>query len=279
MSATTVPNRNIGALILAGGVNRISLYDGYIPGYKGFVTFCGKPSIQYVLDAVAAVPQIGRVCVAGPEKDIRERLTDQERYEYIPSGDTPGESIARGLGYLHGSPTVLIIPADLPLVTAQAIDDFIKTCALAKKSRPVHLFWAMVREDSFIGPYRDVKKGFNHFRDVSICHGNLFLADPNVLKAKRFPSLIDRIYSARKSSAKSAFAADPLTGIYYFLGVRLFRLFTLGRMAEFVSKSTGIEIVPVVFSRPEIAVDVDEPGDYRFVKARLEEQLCDDQRQ
>jgi hypothetical protein len=137
----------------------------------------------------------------------------------------------------------------------------------------------MVPEESFVGPYREVEKGFNRFRDIAICHGNLFLVCPKFLIAKKFTLRLDRIYSARKSSLRSAFAAGLLTGVYYFLGVHLFRLFTLGQMVEFVSKSLGMEIAPVVFNRPEIAVDVDEPRDYRFVRARLEERPCETQKE
>ncbi len=42
----------IDVVVLAGGVNKIALYDGYQPGYKALVDFGGRPSIQYVLRAL-----------------------------------------------------------------------------------------------------------------------------------------------------------------------------------------------------------------------------------
>ena len=64
----------VNAVVLAGGINRIPLFQGYTPGYKALLPFCGRPSILYTLDALKAVPQVARVCIAGPEADLRPAL-------------------------------------------------------------------------------------------------------------------------------------------------------------------------------------------------------------
>jgi hypothetical protein len=33
------------AVVLAGGINRIPLFEGYTPGYKALMPFRGRPSI------------------------------------------------------------------------------------------------------------------------------------------------------------------------------------------------------------------------------------------
>jgi GTP:adenosylcobinamide-phosphate guanylyltransferase len=259
---------NTDAVVLAGGINRIELYDGFTPGYKAILSVGGKPLISYTLDALNETGRIGRICIVGPV-EVRDACPDADRYEYVESGSTMKESVAAGLRHFFGSPLILFIMADLPLVTPAAINDFLDAVGQIETSYKENVFWALLPEESFNGPYRQVEKGYNRFRDVSVCHGNLLLMTPSLAGNDRFVSVLDRIYAARKDSVRAAMAAGPLIGASYFLGVRTFRLFTLGRMAKVVSLFLGAGIVPVLLYHPEAAVDVDEPADYAFVKKYL----------
>jgi len=44
----------------------------------------------------------------------------------------------------------------------------------------------------------------------------------------------------------------------------------MSQMSRIASQAFGIGLIPVILEHPEVAVDVDEVADYRFVKALLE---------
>ncbi len=263
--------RNINALVLAGGINRTVLYDGYTPGYKGLLLFRGKPLIQYTLDAVRNTPAVKRICIVGPVEEITKAIAGPGDYEFVNGGETLIETINSGLGHFRDSPFVLVIPSDLPLVTSKAINDFLDKCMQVDTTYKTNIIWSMVPEDDFTGSYvEEKKKGFNRFRDVSVCHGNLLLISPSLLKNRRFTSRLEKIYNARKSSIRAALAVGPLLGLSYLLAVHVFRILTLSRFAKIASVSFRVGLVPVIMHYPEVAVDIDEPRDYRFIREELE---------
>lgn len=258
----------INIVILAGGINRIELFKGYAPGYKALLPIRGKPLIEYTLDSLHRVTRISRICIIGPQ-EVKERIHDPGRYEFVPAKETLLENVVSGLELFKDSRVVLFVPSDLPLVTAQSINDFIKACGHVKTSYPANFFWAMVPEESFVGPYAEVKKGFNRFRDVSVCHGNLFLADTALLSNRTFSSLVNKAYRSRKSSIRTALTIGPVVGLSYLIGVHAFRILSMRQLARIASFHFGAGMIPILLRRPEIAVDVDEPRDYEFVLGQL----------
>ncbi len=261
---------NIPALVLAGGINRIALFDDYTPGYKGLLPFRGKPLIQYTLDALGNTPSIDRICIIGPVQEIRKTISRDSSYEYLESEETLIENILKGLGYFRDSPVVLVIPSDLPLATPEAISDFLKACAGIDSGYSSSIFWSMVPESDFRGHYQEVQKGFNRFKDVSVCHGNLLLVTPELIRNRRFVARMDSIYHARKSSIRAALAVGPLTGLSYLIGVHLLKVLTMKRFGRIASAGFGLGLIPVLLHDPDIALDIDEARDYRFITGELD---------
>ncbi|HMK48605.1 MAG TPA: nucleotidyltransferase family protein [Thermodesulfovibrionales bacterium] len=264
----------INIVVLAGGINRVSLYDGYSAGYKALTLLEGRPMIRFVLDALDNVPQAGRICIVGPD-EVRKGIDDRSRYEYAPGGNSLKESIFSGLGHFSDSPIVLFIPADLPLIRPATVIAFLRLCERTETSYAAAMFWAMVPEKSFTGPFIRVTKGFNRFRDISVCHGNLFLITPSVLKNDRITSRIDAVYDARKSSIKAALEIGPAMGLSYLVGVHLFRVMTLNQTARSLSRHLGMGMIPVLLEYPEVAVDIDTSEDYAFALEWIARQKAD----
>ncbi len=260
----------IPALVLAGGINRIALFEGYTPGYKGLLPFRGKALIEYTLDALRNTRSVDRVCIIGPVDEIRKKTSEPRSYEYIRGGETLMQNIQKGLAHFQDSPVVLVIPSDLPLATPEAIAVFLRACAGIKTDYAASVFWSMVPETDFQGSYQQVKKGFNRFRDLSVCHGNLLLVTPELIRNRRFIARMDKIYHARKSSVRAALAIGPLTGLSYLVGVHFLKALTLERFARIASAGFGVGLIPVLLHDPDIAVDIDEARDYLFITEELD---------
>lgn len=260
---------NINVVVLAGGINRIKLYAGYQPGYKALLPVDGKPLLRYTLDALNGCPETARICIVGPEQEIRAAAEGTGTYEFENCENSLVANVRRGLLHFRESDVVLVISADIPLVTSTAISFFLAACASLKSVHDDSIFWSMVPEDMFCGDYKKVRKGFNRFRDISVCHGNLFLITPSLAENVRFFSRLEYIYQGRKSTIRAALAVGARTGIGYVLGVHLFKLLSLSRFAALASSGFGVDLIPVIMSEPAIAVDIDEERDYLFILEKL----------
>lgn len=263
----------INAVVLAGGINRIELYPGYRPGYKALLPVNGKPLIGYTLDALNKSPETDRICIVGPEREIRAAIEKNAVYEYEKCEDSLIANVRRGLTHFRQAEVVLVITADVPLVTAASISLFLTACAYLESPYDDSIFWSMVPEQKFSGSYEQVKKGFNRFRDISVCHGNLFLITPSLAQNARFCSRLEHIYEGRKSTIRAALAVGPRAGIGYILGVHLFRLFSISGYAALASSGFGVGIIPVVMDQPGIAVDIDEERDYLFIREEINRKI------
>lgn len=264
---------NLDTVVLAGGINRIKLFEGYTPGYKALLPFRGKPAIRYTLEALQAVPQVKRVCIVGPEADLRHAVvgtSDVARaYDFVPSGQTLMESIFNGLTHFAGSPAVLVATADMPLVTSQAILDFLAACAKTPTDYECNVFLSVVPKRCCAGAYERFPKPFNRFKDIAVCHGNLILADLRLASSAEARTRMNNLYNARKNPITAALAVGWRVGLSYVIGVHVLHALTMEQMSRLASRRFGVGLIPVIVEHPEIAIDIDEPADYAFVTRLL----------
>lgn len=261
------------AVVLAGGINKIPLYAGYTPGYKALLPFAGKPAIQYTLEAVGAVPAVKRILVVGPEAPMRDALAAagcRVACEYVPGGDSPLGSVLNVLPHLKDSDRALFATADLPLVTTASVQAFLDACAAAGTPYPVNIYLSAVLRRSFTGPFSRSRKGHMIFREGAVYHGNLALIEPRAFETPGVAKVMERLYRRRKNPIGSALAGGWRIALSYIFGALLLRVLTVEQMARIASKRLGVGIIPVRVDRPEIAIDVDEPGDYELVTRELE---------
>lgn len=236
--------RKVDTIVLAGGINRIPLHEGYTPSFKALLSFRNKPSMQYVLDALAQVPRIGRIGIVGAEAELRPALQDPEAYTFVPGGERPGLSVFQGLRYFRESPEVLFATGDIPLVTPQSIAIFLQAC-FENRSRG-DVFVSAVDRSRFTGPFEGCPKRCTRFRGRSICHGNLVVVDPSRVLAAISEGRLNAIYRARKNPLRTAAAFGWKFILAYLVGGSVLRFFTLEQSAEAASKSFRLKIVPIL---------------------------------
>ena len=266
-------------VILAGGINKISLYKGYTPTYKALLPFAGKPAIAYTLDAVRDLPGLRRVFIVGPEDKLRDAVAASEfpaSCTFVPSGDSVMASIWNVLPHLKESvagdaaPEALFMTADLPLVTTANVRAFLKARAAKKSPYSLNLYLSAVPRRAFTGLFAKSHKGHMVFREGAVYHGNLALIDPRAFEAPGLAKVFERLYRGRKNPIASSLAGGWRIALSYVFGAFLFRLLTMERMARIASRSLGVGIIPVRVNSPEIAIDVDEADDYELVSRELE---------
>jgi GTP:adenosylcobinamide-phosphate guanylyltransferase len=255
------------AVILAGGINTRELYLGYRPGYKALVEIAGRPLISYVLDALTGSAGIGRIAIVGSEADLRPAVGPE--YAITPSGDSLMGSVLAALSVFPDSPMIALVTGDLPMLRSEMIDRFIVLCRERVSDYADNLFLSVVPEENFNGAFAACAKNMNRFRDTAICHGNLVLISPSIARNEKAMSRINALYAERKNPISSALAVGLGMGLAYVFGVHIFHALSLKRMAAIVSNNFGMGFIPIAFTFPEVAVDVDEPGDYEIAQSVL----------
>jgi GTP:adenosylcobinamide-phosphate guanylyltransferase len=255
-------------VVMAGGVNRIPLYEGYVPGYKALVELGGRPCIQYPLRALRASRYVRDICVVGSQSDLSAAVGDPD-VVFTPGGASFLESVIAALSFYRDREVVLATTADLPLLSADIVDTFVEACAAAPTSYEANIYVSAVPQEKFTGPFAQVAKIMPRFRDGAYCHGNLMMAQPKILDSAVAMERLNALYAGRKGAFSSALALGPGVGLAFVLGVYMFHVVTMARMAAIASRRFRIGIVPVPMAAPEIALDVDDPADYRLVKQIL----------
>jgi CTP:molybdopterin cytidylyltransferase MocA len=261
---------NLAAVVLAGSLNKVPLYEGYQPGHKALLEFNGRPSIHYTLAALRSDPRITRICIVGSPK-VRAALEQYAgKLEWEPQGENLIESLEHGLHHFKGASAVLIATEDTPLITGAAVTAFLDACAQAELRYTESMMISFAPKRAFTGPFAAARKTFNRFRGMSVMHGNLALVEPNVTENVEFAAKMNMLYEGRKNWLTQLKAVGFRLSLAYVLGAFLVPLLSLENMARLVSWRMKIGFNPLLIDHPEICIDIDEPKDYKFVKELLE---------
>ncbi len=253
---------------MGGGMNRIPLYEGYEPGYKALLTVNGTPLIRYPLKALRESHYVRDICVVGSRTDLTGAVGDPS-VAFTPPGESLLNSIIAGLSFHRDRPIVLATTADLALLTGPIVDAFVEACAATPTVFRTNLFICVVRKENFTGPFAQVDKIMGHFRDGTFCHGSVMLVLPALLDEAVAMERINAVYAGRKGAISSALAFGARVGLAFLIGVHLLHLVTIRQMAAIASRRFQIGLVPIPIPHPKVALDVDEPADYRLVSEIL----------
>ncbi|MDD3893537.1 MAG: nucleotidyltransferase family protein [Syntrophomonadaceae bacterium] len=249
------------AIILAGGesssdLKKIAPYDN-----EALIIIGNYPMIYYVYKAVRQSPMIRKIVVSGPVDSLRNILPREENLYFVASGDNAVESLANAADFLQKEGTtekLLIMPTDIPFITAEAIENFINRCEESQNDFYYPLTSKEVNEKAFPG----VRRTYVRLQDGIFTGGNLFL-----VKTKLVNDILDlalQLVIRRK---------NPLA---------IARLFGLGLVWKYITRSlsiataekrffkvTGIRGKAIISPFAQIGVDVDKPSDLELAHQYL----------
>jgi CTP:molybdopterin cytidylyltransferase MocA len=250
------------AVVLAGSINRIALFPGNRPGRKALVELHGKPLLQYTLEALAGARSAGRILVVGAP-DVLALAARQPGVEGVPEGRSLIDNAWRGLRAAR-TERVLFCNPDQPLLRPEMVDDFTDRA----RRRDADLVSSWVRHAD-LGRYAEAEHKFADFGDGRFAHGNLFLVRRAFPERPAVRKRLDRLYRARKSNLRFAWALGPKLFARYLLSRLSGPVPTLEETLDMVGEEFGVRLAAVLSPYPEIVLDIDEPEDFaaaaRFV--------------
>lgn len=231
-------------------------------GSKALLQLNGREMIEYIIDALRAAPSIGRIVVVAPAEAVAESWTSKVE-AVIPAGDTIIDNGVAALNFLKATPQgmserVVFMTCDTPLISADAIEDFIK-----RSSDPAgEIFYPIISREVIEAKYPETKRTYATLKDGVYTGGNLAVVNPEAVLANL--DLLQHVFDLRKSVPKLMMFLGPRFIIK--LGLKSLSVPDIEKRAtEMIHAKT----VAVVTPFPEIGIDVDKPSDLELVREAL----------
>lgn len=250
------------AIVTAGGIPSPDdpLYP-YTQGEpKALLDICGKPMIQWVLDALGGAETIDRVVVIGLTDDSGVRCS--KAITFMPSRggmlDNIRGSVEKVLEINPDAKHTIVVSSDIPAITAEIVDWAVH----AAMETDDDVYYNLITKEVMEARFPNSKRSFVRLKGVDVCGG-----DMNVIRTTMVVEegeIWERIVAARKNIFKQA----SLLG-YDTLFLLLFRLITLENAVKKVSKRLNISGRAILCPYAEVGMDVDKPHQLETLRADL----------
>lgn len=278
---------------------------------KAFLEVGAKPLVRRVVEALLEADTVGRVFVVGPLERLQVALAGlPERVEPV---EQVGKVIANAWAAIHAAESWhleehgnavdverpwLVLSCDLPLISAEAVDDFVARCAA--EDGPASEGYAMlcgVAEEASLRQYYPadgwpgIKRPYVNFADCRVRLANIYVGRPRKLTNQRFLQTGFEHRKAAKLKNVLALAWDFLSqpagwkaawlslrmqatlmaersGSRFYPRLRAGN--SLRRTEEVTSKVLGGPVRVVITPYGELSLDADNEEDFEVLNDRFE---------
>lgn len=244
-------------IVLAGGVNSGELRK-YAPYDNEALIIIGNyPMIYYVHQALKDTSRLGNIIISGPSDSLRQIFCKEDNLLFADSGEDAIDSFANALALVK-SDKILVLPADIPFITPEAIEDFLNQC----EKYDADFYYAVVPREVNEARFPQVKRTYVKLKEGVFTGGNLFL-----IRAAAAPQGIvigKKLVENRK---------NPLAQARLF-GMDLVLKYVSGRLSipnaeERFKKLLNLTGKAIISRYAEVGVDVDKPSDLQLAEKVL----------
>jgi len=240
------------AVIIAGG--KEDKFPNSDNLNKALLNIKDRPMIEYVIDAVIKSAYIGRTVIVGPRAPIEENI-NLRIDKVIDDNEGMIDNINLGIEYLKPEDKVFVITSDIPLVSTEAVDDFIEQCLKIEAD----IYYPVISEKLNLKKYPQIERTYANLKEGSFTGGNMVLLNPEVASYCR--NVLEHVVDSRKNLVK----LSKMLGVKFMLRFFMGRL-SLNEIEYRISEITGYKGTAIITDYPEIGLDVDKPSDLELVK-------------
>lgn len=245
------------AIVLAGGISSEQLRQYSRAEYEALIEVGGKPMVSFVVDALLKVAEIRKVMVVGPQSELSRYLVDT-RIKVVENGNGIIENVLIALSNMQPTEKVIIATADIPMLTPEAVSDFLDRCARIDAD----FYYPIVAKEENEKQYPGMRRTYVKLKEGTFTGGNIFLVNPQVVK--NCVEAAKRIFTYRKQPLQLSRILGIKFIIQYLLGT-----LTMPEVAQRVSEILTLRGAVVVSAYPEVGIDVDKPSDLDLVRQRF----------
>lgn len=240
-------------VILAGGEKTKITMEPEVTN-KARLLIHNRPMVEYVLAALSASPSIGRIVITGPQEIVSREWMDKV-YAIIPEQGSAMKNVMAAIDFLHPDGKILIVTSDIPMLTPEAVEDFLKQCG----ERPGDIYYPIVSKEDNDRKYPGVKRTYVKLREGTFTGANAFLADPKVIRANL--AIAEKMVELRKNPLEMCKLLGWGLVIKLLLG--LLSIKEIEKRAGELFNLTGHAIIS---HYPELGTDVDKDSDLALAR-------------
>ncbi len=246
------------ALILAGTKEKGPLEIAENVDNKALIMIDGRPMIDYIVDALNNSKNIDRILVVGPKNELHPYIGKKVE-EILNPGNSILENMEIGLNYFNFADNLLLLSSDIPLITPEAINEFLSICT----KRKACIGYPIITKENIIKKYPETERTYVKMKEGIFCGGNITFFKPDVFFQNK--KLIKELFENRKATWKYA----KILGLKFILKF-LFKALTLEEIEKRVTGILGYNSIAVMVSYPEIMIDLDKPSDLKLIRKCIE---------
>lgn len=252
--------RPIQVVILAGDSEDHKISPGKTIRNKAFLTLNGRKMIDYVLDCYLNMEEVTDIAVAGPPDGLRGLVGVTP----IPQREDMIENVQAGAA-LFPDGWLLLSTSDIPLITPEAIRDFLGRCSEAD------LFYPLIEKYDCQRRYPEMERTWVRLAEGEFTGGNVILVRAASIAAAAPAAAM--FFAARKSPIQLARIIGPAT-----LAKLLLRRLSIPELEAKVANILGLVCKAVITPYPEIGADIDKKSDYEIISRQIEMAKQEDNR-
>jgi molybdopterin-guanine dinucleotide biosynthesis protein A len=243
----------VDVIVLAGEKKDIS-NNGEEKINKAFYKIKDKYMIEYVVNTLRKSDMIRRIAVVGPKDKLQPVIG--ETVDYIVEGtDSIVSNVLLALENFPGESEILIVTSDIPMITREAIEDFIQRC----RAKNADLCYSIVDKKVNDLKYPGIRRTYARLWEGRFTGGNVFYFNP-VIKDK-CKDFVEKMLEYRKSPTKMA----GVLGFGFLLRLAL-GILTINAIQRKCEALLKIKAAAIISPYPEIGNDVDRLSDLEFIE-------------
>ncbi len=241
------------ALILAGKKDTGKLENCTKLSNKALLMFNEIPMVEYVVNALLESKLIDDIVVVGPEYDLTPFL-EKKVTKILESTDSIIDNVQIGLDYLNDDGKILLLTSDIPLITGEIIDRFIKKC----EQHDAFFYYPIITRETILKKYPETVRSYFVLKEGIFCGGNMVIFNSPVFDRNR--ELADELYQNRKDVKKYI----RILGMK-FLAKYLLKALTIKEIEEKAAQIIGYPVKSITIDDPEVMIDLDKLSDYELI--------------
>ncbi len=248
------------AVILAGGKLDSSFKDyGENTFNKAFIEINNRFMVEYVIEALKKASLVEEIILMIPKNIVKEEVKKNISVTVIEdSGESLVQTVVNSLKYIPSdTQRLLLVMADLPLLTAGAVDDFVRRCY----ETDGEYYYSILRKEDMVEKFPDARNTYIKLKDGIFCGGGLVMLKPEICDKYR-TELMDKMTQERKKPLEMA----RMLGATTLLKIAT-RQATRKDLEKRTSELFKCKTISIITPYTEIGINVDKPGELELVRS------------
>lgn len=230
--------------------------------YRILAPIAGQRMLDYILQALKATGRVKRILLTAEEealKLLKPKLP--EGIALLPCGKNLPSTALKAVEALGLKPEakVFFICDDIPLITPEAIEDFLAQC---EEQPEAEAMYPLIPKEVCLKTYPEAKRTYGTIQEGSFTGGNMMLVTVGAMH--RSVPQQQKIFELRKSPLKLC----SLIG-WSFMVKLIFRRLTLPELKIQATRLLHMQCHPIISSYASVGMDVDKPADLELIEKYL----------